>query len=218
MIVILSFLLPIITVIYLNYVISSFFESIGISADSLITYVAGFEAFIGTVFLGVVAARQNDKANELNERLLDKEEKRDAFDRQPCLMISGGTFKAVSTRTEKYTLAFDFINASKAFVQVWIVSIIASGQCGTITPQFEKEQVNLESVIYHFNPHEKKNIDFSFDEDALAVMKCTECELKLIMINSLGEQFSEDIRFFSKIKDDSIFSIGQVTYKTTPIL
>lgn len=60
-------------------------------AGELITYIAGFEAFIGTVFLGVVAVRQNDEANELSELMLKAKEKQDLFERQPIVSISNGT-------------------------------------------------------------------------------------------------------------------------------
>lgn len=56
-------------------------------AGDLLTYIAGFEAFIGTVFLGVIAVRQNDKANELNERLLRIDEKSGIFQRTPNLKV-----------------------------------------------------------------------------------------------------------------------------------
>ena len=73
-------------VMYKTTAQNPYFESTWSSGD-LITYIAGFEAFIGTVFLGVVAVRQNDKANKLNEHMLLNEEKRDEFERQSSVML-----------------------------------------------------------------------------------------------------------------------------------
>ncbi len=59
-----------------------YYESTWSSGD-LITYVAGFEAFLGTVFLGIVAIRQNDKSIGINSRLVDIEEKNSLLARHP---------------------------------------------------------------------------------------------------------------------------------------
>ncbi len=40
------------------------------SAGDLIGYIAGFEAFAGTVILGIIAVWQTDKANKTNDSLL----------------------------------------------------------------------------------------------------------------------------------------------------
>ena len=61
------------------------------SSGELITYIAGFEAFVGTIVLGIIAVRQNEKVIEMNERMIKREEKRDAFERQPILEISNCT-------------------------------------------------------------------------------------------------------------------------------
>ncbi|MEZ4508113.1 MAG: hypothetical protein R2881_00130 [Eubacteriales bacterium] len=59
----------------------------------MITYIAGFEAFFGTIFLGVVAIRQNEVANLLNERMHKAEEKRDFDERQPLVNVVNLTTK-----------------------------------------------------------------------------------------------------------------------------
>ena len=76
--------LSLVHIAYRITAVSPWFASI-CGAGELITYIAGFEAFIGTVFLGIVAVRQNDKANELNELMLKREEKRDFYERQPLI-------------------------------------------------------------------------------------------------------------------------------------
>ncbi len=49
------------------------------SAGDVLGYIAGFEAFIGTVLLGVVAIAQNKKANDINDRLLQMQEESQRF-------------------------------------------------------------------------------------------------------------------------------------------
>ena len=90
------FLVPLIFVhiAYRIPAISPWFASTW-EAGELITYIAGFEAFLGTVVLGLVAIRQNDKSNELNERMLNAEEKRDLFERQPTIDISNCSCEVV---------------------------------------------------------------------------------------------------------------------------
>lgn len=56
-------------------------------AGELITYIAGFEAFIGTVFLGSVAAKQNEIAINLSEKQIKVQESQGLFERQPELSI-----------------------------------------------------------------------------------------------------------------------------------
>jgi len=84
------FLLPLVCVhvAYKINAVSPFFVSTWDSGN-LITYIAGFEAFLGSFFLGGVAVYQNKKANELNARMLENEEKRDAFERQPSVLLLG---------------------------------------------------------------------------------------------------------------------------------
>lgn len=82
------FFLPLILVhvAYKITAISPWFASTW-EAGEMIAYIAGFEAFIGTVFLGVVAVHQNDKANDTNSRLVDIEEKNSILERSPNLEI-----------------------------------------------------------------------------------------------------------------------------------
>ncbi len=67
--------------------ISPWFASTWNSGE-LITYIAGFEAFIGTVFLGAVAIHQNDKSNDINARLLKIENDRISIEQQPQILFN----------------------------------------------------------------------------------------------------------------------------------
>jgi len=57
------------------------------SSGEVITYLAGFEAFIGTVFLGAIAVQQNEKAYEQSKLLISMEEKNSLIARYPNLEI-----------------------------------------------------------------------------------------------------------------------------------
>ena len=48
-------------------------------AGELLAYIAGFEALLGTVILGLVSVYQNDKANATNERLMEMQEEQRRF-------------------------------------------------------------------------------------------------------------------------------------------
>ena len=53
----------------------------------LITYIAGFEAFVGTLILGIVTVNLNKKSVELNRELILIEKTRSLYDRKPKLKI-----------------------------------------------------------------------------------------------------------------------------------
>ncbi len=133
-------------------------------------------------------------------------------------MISGGKFHTIDAKENKYVLAFDFINASKAFVQVWILDLQASGLRSTLTPQYqESDDINLDAAVYYFSPYEKISIPFDLNEMSYSILKDTNCEFKLYLVNSLGEKFSEDIKFTSSVKEHGNFSVSVMSYKTMPL-
>jgi len=92
------FFLPLILVhiAYRIQAISPWFASTW-EAGELITYIAGFEAFAGTVLLGSIAIHQNDKANEINSRLISIEEKNSQILRFPVIEIVKHDLKQMST-------------------------------------------------------------------------------------------------------------------------
>lgn len=67
---VLTFSLPLIVVhmLFKTPAINNWFTATW-SAGELLAYIAGFEAFLGTVVLGAITVYQSDKANEANERL-----------------------------------------------------------------------------------------------------------------------------------------------------
>ena len=69
------------------------------NAGDLITYIAGFEAFCGTVFLGIVARQQNERsikaaedANSLSETLVSIEKIREREQREPVVILKSIDF------------------------------------------------------------------------------------------------------------------------------
>jgi len=83
------FILPLILVhiAYRIPAISPWFASTWESGE-LITYFAGFEAFIGTIFLGFVATRQNEEANEISNRVFNHELRRSIYEYIPEIDVS----------------------------------------------------------------------------------------------------------------------------------
>lgn len=65
------FLIPLLVVhLLFKWSTRFYFISAEWSAGDLISYIAGFEAFAGTIILGVIAVWQTDKANKTNDNLL----------------------------------------------------------------------------------------------------------------------------------------------------
>ncbi len=86
------FVLPLI-IVHVAYripAVSPWFASTW-QAGELITYIAGFEAFIGTVALGCATVYLNASANKLSSSLLEIEEKRSCYERQPALQVNTGS-------------------------------------------------------------------------------------------------------------------------------
>ena len=49
------------------------------TAGDVLGYIAGFEALLGTIILGLVSVHQNDEANEINDRLMEMQEEQWRF-------------------------------------------------------------------------------------------------------------------------------------------
>ena len=66
---------------------SPFWESTW-GAGDLLGYIAGFEAFVGTVFLGVVAARQNEEANGISNKVLLQDMQLRIYEKMPAIEVT----------------------------------------------------------------------------------------------------------------------------------
>lgn len=90
------FLFPLVTVHFL-FKWKSGFDLISSewSAGDLIGYIAGFEAFAGTLILGVIAVWQTDKANKTNDNLLKLTEENERKSVLPFLSFNSYLTKYV---------------------------------------------------------------------------------------------------------------------------
>lgn len=211
-----------------------YFESTWSSGD-LITYIAGFEAFIGTVFLGVVAVRQNDKANKLNEHMLLNEEKRDEFERQSSVMLINhdlyngltkdfdaspiGVFQCECISFPHYPekaciLSLTLINSSKTFMLVKVLSIDSfldkdkpsAFHCTTRMVQYQTKS------LIDIAPGKECKIHFAttiveYEKFGSAILN-----LNLQLINSVGECRNERISFSLVKLHDNVLSIRTIRY------
>lgn len=193
------------------------------SSGELITYIAGFEAFIGTVFLGAVAVRQNDKVIEINESMIKREEKRDAFSRQPTVMISNWQINYVGYKdieSEEYDARvykgiFDEMNGDEdkthyRFLQVSL-SLINSSKTnieftidgldivGKRPDQFELHyggySLNAKFDFYHLSSNATVPFTFLLEDNINVLSMYKECQLELSLSNTIGEKYKEKIEF-----------------------
>ena len=212
-IILLVFLLPICSIIYLNIVMSpSFFANIGIAADSIITYVAGFEAFIGTVYLGFVAAHQSEKANDLNNRMLDNAETQQRFERQPSIMITEVKSGVISN--DEINLIFSIINVSSAYTQFTTDQIcIADVSTPLLNAKPTKEGVTQHTPIISLKPYEELPLYLKFKSNDVNLANENLCKLFLKMQNSIGEIYLEIVSFKLKLTISNSIIIGKYSYR-----
>jgi hypothetical protein len=91
------FLLPLIIVhVLYKWQTTCLFLQSSWDSGSLITYIAGFETFIGTIFLGAVTVFQSEKESDFNERLLNYEKLRSIYERNPSLLVSAAPSKLMT--------------------------------------------------------------------------------------------------------------------------
>ncbi|PKM40978.1 MAG: hypothetical protein CVV04_00515 [Firmicutes bacterium HGW-Firmicutes-9] len=232
------FFLPLILVhiAYRIPAISPWFASTW-QAGELITYIAGFEAFLGTVVLGLVAIRQNDKSNELNERMLNAEEKRDLFERQPIIdvldcSISQGLsrdfFESEAIKNSKCyvegeedgfnieTLDTSYICISYNLCNISNQIIRCTHSRTSIRDQFHGFSCReLKVFLFHcpnalgeLQPNIPQKINFLFREDALK-----EADLGIIkncfeLTNKIGEKYEAVFDFLFSYYLDSVDRFG----------
>lgn len=222
------FFLPLILVhiAYRIQAISPWFTSAW-EAGELITYIAGFEAFLGTVFLGIIAAQQNEKATKLNERMLTNEENRDSFERQPCLMIFGWTLedkickdcysdsiKYVCGDIDKFTddamvkqVTIKFINSSMVLTECHLHSVKFSMKDGSkSTIDCLDSSINPVSFYQHYLPHGEMDVVLLFRQSDLQFLRqAAHAEIELMLTNSIGEKFREFASFVPVLSVDPFF-------------
>jgi len=192
------------------------------NAGDLLGYIAGFEAFLGTVFLGVVAARQNDKAIDLNERMMQIEEKRDLLERQPSLKISSwlidyvgykeidgeeydarvykGIFDAMDADEEKSKYRFlrvslNLINASRTNIEFRIIGLSVVGKGPEYHLEYSTSSINAKHDFYNLCPNATASVAFLLEDDVNLKSMYKQCRLELNLSNIISETYIQRIEF-----------------------
>ena len=118
-------------------------------AGELITYIAGFEAFLGTVALGGATVYLNRKANEINTKLLDHEKKRTAFERQPEIAVKAGNSEII-TLANLYKYEYPFYYYADALPQTRDRNMRMNHQLGLYTIYLEPNK-NYNLFLFSFD-------------------------------------------------------------------
>lgn len=115
---VLAFAVPLITVHVLFKTTASYTWFVAEwSAGELLSYIAGFEALLGTVILGLVSVHQNEEANATNDRLMEMQEEQRRFqikekaapvDITPIVLDKKRSYYVVND--DDYTDEFDVVN------------------------------------------------------------------------------------------------------------
>ena len=125
-----------------------FFENTWGPGD-LITYIAAFEAFLGTVALGGATVYLNRKANDINTKLLDHEKKRTAFERQPEIAIKAGN-SVIITLANLYKYEYPFFYYADALPQTRDRNMRMNHQLGLCTIYLEPNK-NYNLFLFSFD-------------------------------------------------------------------
>ena len=198
------------------------------SSGELITYIAGFETFLGTVFLGTVAAHQNEKASDLNERMLKNAEVRDRFERRPINSISDCKCEIISEselqkkppisdsmiyfESVPYTSTSDYNLNKKHILLSFTISSLSNFPYTFILKNVEfaclvktGSSQTIDFRLRHPNntsstllPNQSQNVIFKAREDSLKEKYSYILTFQFTHTNILGEEFNEDYKFLFK--------------------
>ncbi|MEA4915074.1 MAG: hypothetical protein VB061_10930 [Christensenella sp.] len=210
------------------------------NAGDLITYIAGFEAFIGTTILGLITLRINNKAIALNEKLIKLESKRDENERQPFLALdrwriepvfkgynqTGSVPQFEPTTTD---LEFDDIedNVYGVFLYLKNVSNVYSAvdmikfhsyslEKPSIQSDFSRKNISPVQTFFHVIPGNEIQLGFLFKKETLFNYNYHMCSLHLDLFNTIAEKYTEVISFH--ITSNPVWlEIGQYTIKKDDI-
>lgn len=204
--------------------ISPWFASTWESGE-LITYIAGFEAFLGSAFLGVIALIQTQDAterakasNEISTLMLNNEAKRDAFERQAsimlinsvCNVIESEDFKAppigvfichgretAEPEEQGVVLTLTLVNSSKSFSIIEFNEFSCLDISGEIAAFHCKMFCFKDQTIdrMHVAPNEKFIVYFEAQRDLYDALQSVFCKLSMTLCNSVGEYRNEIVKF-----------------------
>ena len=224
-----AFFLPLIFV-HIAYRISAvtpWFSSTWNSGD-LLTYIAGFEAFLGTVMLSVVAIKQN-------RRLLDIEKERDEVARRPFIMLSNvfletSTIAEIYKQEKIYYFTMSLIPSSNDENGVCCIKIclenttnqyivfqflqlnLFSGFNSKIEKHYDPLMGITDSIEQRIAPSESRIITFILTNKELAELSTCYYDLTLSLRNTLGEHYAEKITFLSCGNEVNLFSFHNTEY------
>ena len=238
------FIVPIIVIHFLyKWITPYYLLQSSWSSGELITYIAGFEAFVGTVFLGVVAARQNEKANELSERVLKLEEDSYFFSRFPNIVIVGdhvekGSFRehinktmliyineknfdirnefAVEKDQPYFLIRFIVRNLSGFNVRVKLYKLFFEGfETEDISYLYQSSPINFKPEKAVIAPSNELKIGFLVKDIPLVNSLKFTGVMHLFISNNLNEEFHYTTKFMGLIDIDApaLFVLDQYDSK-----
>ena len=195
------------------------------AAGDLLGYIAGFEAFIGTVFLGIVAARQNDKANDLNELFLDKEEKRAKLERIPSAYLVDYSYKLIKLSEKLSTYDNTFLhkqlrsdenedvvdislclrNVSKVCIETIFQFANLHYVAGNKDVRFEGLSINSKSNIFFIPPNEHLTLHLTVSTSDYFFNYSTLVTLQLRLRNPIVETYLTEITFYAIGNPDNAY-------------
>lgn len=227
------FMLPLI-IVHLLYKWRTPFFLFQSSWDSgdLITYISGFEAFIGTLFLGFIAVWQNEKAIKINDRILKIEEIDSHFHRYPNYRIGKCSVEQTSlnkifdlnaimfhSKELKQDFIFSTEKTSKQFHRFsFIIENISDFNC-TISMnelvltsltnnafKIEYDNTAIAKIDTYFTFASKQELQMSFilyNED-LHEEDSFLVDTRLTIMNYLEEEFSLSLKFILRFTEKNI--------------
>lgn len=201
-------------------------------AGELITYIAGFEAFLGTVVLGAVAVRQNDKSNELNARMIKNEELHGTFERQPNLVIRNSKIQPFINKhkvsfpsyifiprdcnqheylssDDMFQVSFELLNDSNTYASIMILQmdlrIFNSPDINSFIKSiiFDKYLYDECVSIYNIAPQKTTIIRFLVKKELLFNPLSKIINLNFRISNSIGEIYIESISLTTRNSADT---------------
>jgi hypothetical protein len=200
------------------YAPTPFFERAWDAGD-LITYIAGFEAFIGTVALGLATIVMNNKANKLSQDSLERDKKRDEHERQPFLALVGSEVFPVLKgenelssfpRFEPHSMILEYDNDKDKVYGVFLYlknvsktfAMVDMNNMHTNSFDQQNEQFDFYRISNHDTqtflnvlPEKEIKLGFLFEKESLFSHRYLMCTLRLDLFNTVGEKYTEIISF-----------------------
>lgn len=205
-------------------------------AGDMLGYVSGFEAFLGTVFLGVVAVRQNERNVDINDRLLKIEETSSYFQRYPNLKVDSLNIKKTNLRRlceseftvfwkqvaeeelesnpeldddQCYLFSFLLKNVSNFNVTIYVESLALEkffGKKPSIA--YDTDAVGSSPKFNVIAPAQSLLLSFVVKDSDLHIVNLCNANMSIVVENNIKEKFRCFLEFLLIISpNDNIFQI-----------